>query len=392
MTYLLADTSTSKVTPAETSSVVQAPSPLPAAMLPPTANGALWAALIGAVSALLVSFLKDYLFERLRERRTRRQSETDVYRQYLGPLCGACEKVVWRSKEIFIDKRYAFLKTSTLPLDFNAYKRTSTLYRIATLIGWIRGMTLELRALPQGKTNFTTPISTQIAAFQKALADGPHVELHRLKMFCALWRLDLSRLDQTQQAALAMRFEIEAHAVTEGKLNANLDHLRDLPADKKLEICRRLAEHLATETKSKLPDENVVRETVERAISGLSYRESLLYRDWQDALGDAMIERDPDSARRFRIVGYERFTQLLETDAPWFKILSKSIDDIDFDKIDSNDFRSQQLQDLSAAVALILIGISDSKDSYLVDPASLKAAIQLKDAIAKISPLAATGA
>jgi hypothetical protein len=147
---------------------------------------------------------------------------------------------------------------------------------------------------------------------------------------------------------------------------------------------------LATETTSKLLDENVVRETVERAIGGLSYRESLLYRDWQDALGDAMIERDPDSVRRFRIVGYEQFTQLLETDAPWFKVLSKSIDDIDFDKIDSNDFRSQQLQDLSAAVALILIGISASKDSYLVDPGSLKAAIQLKDAIAKISPLAAT--
>lgn len=151
LTYLLADISISKATLAETSSGVQAPPPLPAATLSPIANGALWAALIGAVSALLVSFLKDYLFERLRERRTRRQSETDVYRQYLAPLCGACEKVVWRSKEIFIDKRYAFLKTSTLPLDFNAYKRTSTLYRIATLIGWIRGMTLELARCRRGR-------------------------------------------------------------------------------------------------------------------------------------------------------------------------------------------------------------------------------------------------
>ncbi|WP_204320594.1 hypothetical protein, partial [Klebsiella pneumoniae] len=75
-----------------------------------------------------------------------------VYRQYLAPLSESCEKIVWRSKEIFIDKRHAFLKTSTLPLDFNAYKRISTLYRIATLIGWIRGMNLELRALPRGKT------------------------------------------------------------------------------------------------------------------------------------------------------------------------------------------------------------------------------------------------
>ena len=113
----------------------------------------------------------------------------------------------------------------------------------------------------------------------------------------------------------------------------------------------------------------------------LSYREALLYRDWQDALGDAMIERDPDSVRRFRIIGYEKFTQLLATEAPWFKVLSKSIDDIDFDEIDPSDFRSQQLRDLSAAVASILIGVSNTKDATLVDPASLGAATHLRNTI-----------
>lgn len=233
MTDLLVIASTTGAVPAQAQTSIQYPSaPLPIAP-PAVSSAALWAAVIGAGSALLVSVLKDYFFERLKEARARRQSETDVYRQYLTPLCEACEKVVWRSKEIFIDKRHAFLKVSTLPLDFNAYKRTSTLYRVATLIGWIRGMTLELRALPRGKTNFTTPISKQIAEFQKALADGPHVELHRLRRLSGLWSINLSGLDQTEQAALAMNLEVEAHASTDGKLKSDPDHLRCLPRRRK---------------------------------------------------------------------------------------------------------------------------------------------------------------
>lgn len=232
-----------------TNAYVQAPPALPAA--PVAFDAALWAAIIGAGSAPLVSFLKDFLFEWLKERRTRRQSQMEVYRQYLAPLCETCEKIVWRSKEIFIDKRYAFLKTTTLPLDFNAYKRISTLYRIATLIGWIRGMNLELRALPRDESNFATPISKQITAFQKALADGPHVELHRLTRLSALWSIDLSWLDQASRAALAMRFEIEAYAATGGYLNLDPDRLSDLPTDEKLAICRHLAAYLAKETGSR---------------------------------------------------------------------------------------------------------------------------------------------
>jgi hypothetical protein len=47
----------------------------------------------------------------------------------------------------------------TLPLIFNEYKRKSTLYRIASLLGWIRAIHLELSALPRGTSGFLTPVS-----------------------------------------------------------------------------------------------------------------------------------------------------------------------------------------------------------------------------------------
>ena len=344
---------------------------------PAPLNTALWAAVIGATSALLVTLVKDYVLETLKERRFREQSEAEIYRQYLAPLCEACEKITWRSKEIFVDRRHAFLKTSTLPLEFNAYKRVSTLYRIAVLIGLIRGMTIELSALPRRSARFITPISKPVGAFQRALADGPHVEAHRLAQLCTLWRIDLSHLPGGEQAKLAMRFEVELYSAAGNQLKSDPNFLRNQPLDDRLGICRRLSNFLATEVRAPPPGEDLVRATVEPAIAGLSYREALLYRDWQDALGDAMIERDPDSVRRFRIIGYEKFTALLQSDAPWIKVLATSIDDIDFDEIDPTDFRSQQLRDVAVAVASILTTIGSSKDAALVDQGCLQAAAAL---------------
>jgi hypothetical protein len=66
---------------------------------------------------------------------------------------------VWRGCEIFVDRRHAFLKTATQPLDFNAYERVSTLYRVAALIGWIRRMTLELRALSDAAASILAAVA-----------------------------------------------------------------------------------------------------------------------------------------------------------------------------------------------------------------------------------------
>ena len=63
----------------------------------------------------------------------------------------------------------------------------------------------------------------------------------------------------------------------------------------------------------------IIAETVNQAIAALSYREALIYRDWQDAIGDAMLEADPDSVRRYKIVGYERFETILMGQSLWME-------------------------------------------------------------------------
>ena len=360
------------------------PSHLVISVTQPAASGwgtAVIAALVGAGSALLVTLVKDWFLEIRKERRAVLRGEVEVYKQYLAPLCDACEKIVWRSKEIFVDQRHAFLKTSTLPLGFNGYKRTSTLYRIATLIGWIRGMDRELSSLPRRNPAKSPSIAKEVNAFRKALAEGTPVEDERLARLCALWSLDISGLSVSSRAKLAMRVEVKAHELTGLSAAEDLAAAASLNAVKKRKLCVQLAEFIAGELKVVAPEPGLIEANVAEALDSLAFREALIYRDWQDALGDAMIELDEDSPRRFRIIGYAAFEDMIDKKAtPWMRVLAASIDDIDLETVDPKDFRSQQLQRLAGASAAILVAASKRNDAH-VSPMALGAATALIKAL-----------
>ncbi|WP_242139631.1 hypothetical protein [Sphingomonas sp. TREG-RG-20F-R18-01] len=339
------------------------------------------AALIGAASALLVSLIKDWFLEIRKERRAVRRTETEIYDQYLAPLCEACAKIVWRSHEIFIDERHAFLKTSTLPLGFNSYKRTSTLYRVATLVGWIRGMDRELSALSRRNPARSPAIAAAVTAFGTALAEGASVEQERLVRLCDIWSLDVSLLTDPARAKLAMRVEIKAHELAGIAAAADLAAVADLGPDRQVTLCLGLSTFVAAALNCPPPPVELVASSVRDVLDSLVFREALIYRDWQDALGDAMIERDEASARRFRIIGYAAFETLLQKlETPWMTVLAASIEDIDLDQPDPKDFRTHQLKRLSRAAAAILVAASRHPDAP-VAPAALKAAKDLLSAL-----------
>lgn len=349
---------------------------------PPPAAATVWtvplfAALIGAGSALAVSLVKDWFLEIRKERRAVRRGEQEIYDQYLAPLCDACEKIVWRTHEIFIHERHAFLKTATLPLGFNNYKRTSTLYRIAALIGWIRGMDRELSSLARRNPARSASIAGEVTAFRKALAEGASVEQERLGRLCAIWSLDPSSLTEAARARLAMRVEIKAHQLAGIAAAADLGAVTALTPAKQKKLCVDLSAFLAAELNLPPPPADLVAPTVAAVLDSLVFREALIYRDWQDALGDVMIEPDEDSTRRFRIIGYAAFEAILEKrETPWMKVLAASIEDIDLEQPDPKDFRTHQLRRLARAVATILVAASRRPDNP-VSPGALAAAREL---------------
>lgn len=319
-------------------------------------NPTILSAIIGAGAAIAVMLLRDGLFAWIKTLWLRRQSDAEIYRRYLGPLAEACAKIVWRNKEIFLDHRHAFLDTSSLPRDYNEYKRKSTLYRIASLLGWIRGMDIELNSLAAHNPGYTPPIAAQITAFRNALADGPVVERARLAKICSIWALDAT-MDEMGLARLAVSFEVKSHGAF-GDEGADLRDAATLEHDKKLRALRSLADFLSDKLGRPALDDATLEATLDDAAASLVYREALIYREWQDAIGDAMIERDRDSPRRFRIIGFAEFSELIaNSEHPWMKVFAGSLDDIDFEQPNPQDFRAHQLRKVANAAAAMIIAI-----------------------------------
>ncbi|OAF08434.1 hypothetical protein AYJ54_15180 [Bradyrhizobium centrolobii] len=298
----------------------------------------------------------------------------------MAPLTSGCEKLIWRFKELFIDNRHQWLMSNTLPISYNEHKRVSTLYRIATLLGWIRAINLELNSLEQGTSRFTGPLARAIGSFQSALADGPHTELRRLEQLCASWNIDIKELSLVQKQSLAVDLEVEYYKVAGSRLKEDPDYLLDLSDSKKLECCTALANFLTGKLRIKSLSPDFIKERVQSALESLAYEESLIYREWQEAIGDAMLVSEQGSIRKFRIIGYADFTKLLRTRSPWISAFRTSIDDINFAVIDKRDVRRQQLGRLARAVADMLGAIAETDDKDLVNHEALTVAKQLQEA------------
>jgi hypothetical protein len=140
------------------------------------------AALVGGLlSGILGPLLKDVVIQRWNERRSDQRLREQIEQSYFAPLSASAEKLIWRMSEILMDQRPHFLMLKTNPKDYNRYKRLSTLYRIAALLGWIRAINLELSALPRGGFGATSSVIEALSKVQSALADGLGVEERRIR-------------------------------------------------------------------------------------------------------------------------------------------------------------------------------------------------------------------
>lgn len=342
-----------------------------------SALGPIWAALIGASTAIATIILKDIVIHRINEKRSERKSERHVYRLYLSPLYTSCERLLWRMKEVFIDRRSDFLLLNSRPLHYNSYKRASTLYRIASLLGWIRAINNEISALGSAHAKLSVPLLDQFVQIQSALADGPHVEIHRLEQICKEWGIDTRATTKDQQERIATKFEVKIYELLGDRISSDSITFDGLERLEILDICYELSQYLTSQFSTAPISRDVISESIGRSVRALSYRESLIYRDWQDAIGDAMLERDEDSPRKYKLIGYSQFHELMDLDKPWIERFWTSINDINFDIIDPNDFRRRQIERLAVAVAKTVIEIRKDDNSLAADDATIKVANQL---------------
>ena len=335
------------------------------------------AALVGGlISGILGPLLKDVFIQRWNERRSDQKLRGQIEQNYFAPLSASAEKLIWRMSEILISQRSHFLMLKTNPKDFSQYKRLSTLYRIAALLGWIRAINLELSALPRGGFGITSPVFKALSKVQSAMADGHGVEERRIRSFCKACDINISALAGDQLSSLAASFEVAMYAIAGDELRDNHHHLLNSTVLHQEFICRSLLQFLADKGLVCSLNEEQFRSVLESLVGCLGYREALIYREWQDAIGDAVIVKDEYStARKYRIISFEEFERLLVSGTfNWVKPLRKFIEDVDFESLDLMDERPKHLHDLTKGVAEVLVAISDSSQGVLVNPTALERA------------------
>lgn len=312
------------------------------------------AALISAGVAILIAILSE-VFIRQRARQAKEHDVEATYRKYAEPLTLSSTDLFWRLREIFNPQGAGFyLQGHAHVPGYEHYKALSTLYRMASLLGWIRALRRELFFIPGSKPEIVESLDRALYSYAKSLADGRHVEERMIKSLIELWEV---QLDPSPEVVTQAGFRVSQNLhrflhekqVTSAKLLSKCDQEK---------LSRTVARSLTRALDvSPVPD-GVIDETLNRTIIYLSVREAWFYRDWQSAIGDLMIRRAQGSQREFEVIGYKDFEEICENgeegQVGWLRRLHAVIDDLNVAGERSRDARIDQLNEMYRATAEII--------------------------------------
>jgi hypothetical protein len=325
------------------------------------------AALIGLGGGALALIIRDIIMALLMARKARSEAVLDRSREaakarlgdvrtYADPLLEATKALKYRLNEIIEGRNVGYLLASAPETRFIKYKRLSTAYRLASLLGWLRAFRRERSYLDPEAFAEDEKTQAAICKIEDALADGQGVESQRLEELSRLWRVDIGHLGDEASRALAIEIEAQRHRVlTSKRYPHRVDHLA--PQDK-LDLVAACASLVREATGADLPPE-LVEATADQAILYLQIREAYIYRDWQAAIGDFMIREISDGPRRFDVLGFGSFedTYLEASEANfaaprdrWFERIEALFHDLDMKKHGMFDARRKQLQALHAGL------------------------------------------
>ncbi len=316
-------------------------------------------AIIGAIVAILAIFLRDLIIQLWFENRKSKKDELIIFRQYADPLSNATMSLLWRLNEIFVQKHkssYLFLKNTT---DYAQYKRLSTIYRLASLLGWLHAFKKELALLKTKNHDQLQEIKSAINDFSSALADGTHVESERLKGLIDLWNFNFKDCQTNSIVASLIDNEIKDFITKRGFQSAT-----ELTNDDQIILCRLIANEMSENYRVDLVPEQIIKQTSAQAIQHCSLKESWIYRDWQDAIGDLMLKENSHISRQFDIIGFYEFDKKFKSvdseDIKWFLRIENVFIDLDVTGANKSDMRLDQIKNIVKATSNLMIALTNN--------------------------------
>ncbi len=322
--------------------------------------GVFFAAIVGAISVILSTLLRDFLAAWWSSRRGVRNSAEDIFRSYAEPLASASTALFWRLDEIVNgDGRAAFLTAKLPSNEFNQYKLRSTYFRLAAVLGWLRAIRRELSFLRTYHQKRVSRLDAAIDAFEKSLADGHEVEIQRLRGLQDLWgipRISDSRKEERAAVAVEQCIDRSLHGRTETCAAA-------IESEAQLELCIELGRLIAKESGCNVVHGGVMEETQARSVRQIDIRQAWLYRDWQSAIGDMMIRSSDATIRNFEVIGFGEFEDIVlgpnQNQFRSLRRISALFKDVDVERRDLYDARPAALRKMLGATADLLVALTD---------------------------------
>lgn len=310
---------------------------------------ALLTALITATSTATNLVLKDWLDHRATAS-TERELRRTLYRKYADPLTSAAESLYWRFREIFEVGRSAYLQPGGGLTRFEKYKASSTRYRVAALLGWMRALKRELVLCNAQPDPSVRPMRDALHELETSLAEGAHIERDVATRLAQLWGLDDLAPDEAGR---------DVNAVVDRCLHEHqVASVAALEDGQLAVLLREVAQIMSRNAGKGVVPGAIVAASTATAVRVLSTKEAWIYRDWQDAIGDWMLVENVGGARRFDVKGYRLYDSERPSDDggdEWLERLAELTDGLDVGADDTNDARIAQLRGVYHAVANLIV-------------------------------------
>src|SRR5512147_2528356 len=98
-------------------------------------NEAVVNGLIGGTTGLVIAVVSSFIIPYVQKRMEKVEQKRGIYEKYAQPLAADAVNLLWRLDEILFTQRGQYLSEDAPSTPFNQYKRISTCYRIAAILG-----------------------------------------------------------------------------------------------------------------------------------------------------------------------------------------------------------------------------------------------------------------
>lgn len=316
------------------------------------------AALIGAGVAAAALVIQSVFTPMLAKVFRSREEKRDLLERYAPTLGAAAEGLYYRLTEVTTSGRHTYLRTESKPTSYHVYKFNSTVYRLATMIGWIWAIRTEQSLLAE-TANKNSSLHESLQSFSVALADGAGVETWMINELARLWNFPTP--DETEAAIAGAHLDSLVDNLSPASV-INRREICDLPQLDQTMMLMGVSGSLATKLNATPPEPAFIDRTAHDACKILAARQAWIYRDWQTAIGETMMSRVENGSRVFEAKGYAQFEQMYAGRNRWLDEVANIFRDLDPQTGKLGDFRVGQVLAIRKATAQIIIRLSAIKN------------------------------